>query len=378
MTSLTTKLETSTAPAASETMTEQVVSSLQRMIVAGELGEPFPPERQLGHLLGVSRITLRRALAELESNQIIRREHGRGTYAMGGPMMTSVEALLAEQQPFVAVPVHQKSRRFHPQLTPWTWRICCMIEPLIAERGQVLRLVNDEPFLSAAARGKFEKTPLQAAIFSAHQWTDKQYQVACGLRFPWVGLGRTSLNWFWNILSADWSDALDDALDDLSPTKDSRVFLPVTPQSNPIDEQLWLQTAMKGLTKRGIPQDRIVVHADGPYETHGYLAMRRYLREHGRPSIVLGDFDLAIVGSYRALQTHDKQKLAGIQFLGAGDLEISRYLQPQLSTLGLDYGRVAQSLLEMFDQQKQPCEHVPLRHVAAQYIRRESSTLNHQ
>ena len=377
MATLTTKLDPSTEAAASETMTEQVTSSLQRMIEAGELGEPLPPERQLGQLLGVSRITLRRALLKLENKKIIQRKQGKGTFAAGGPLMSSVKALLSEQQPFVAVAVHQKNRRFHPQLTPWTWRICCELEPLIAKRGQVLKLINDEDFLSAAARGKFEGTPCEAAIFPTHGWTDKQYQVACRLPIRWVGLGRTSLNWFWNILSADWSDALREAIDDLSPTKDSRVFLPITPQPISIDEQLWLQTAMECLAERGITQDRIVVKADRPYEAHGYLAMRWYLREHGRPSIVMGNFDLAIIGAYRALQTRDKQKLAGIQFLGAGDLEISQYLKPQLSTLGVDYGRVAQELLEMFDQQKRAREHVPKRHVAARYIRRESSALNH-
>lgn len=378
MTTLNTKLDLDAGAAASETMTGQVTSSLHRMIQAGELGEPMPPERQLGELLGVCRITLRRALAELESSKIIRREQGRGTFAAGGPVISTVDALVAEQQPFIAVPVHQKGSRFHPQLTPWTWRICCAMEPLIAKRGQVLRLVNDDAFLSAAARGKFEKAPIEAAVFPTHQWTDKQYQTACRIPFPWVGLGRTSLNWFWNILSPDWTGALREAIDDLSPTEDSRIFMPVTPQPIPIDEQLWLQTAMQCFSERGITQDRIVVKADGPYEAHGFLATRWYLREYSRPSIVLGNFDLTVVGAYRALQTHDEREHADIQFLGGGDLEIAQYLEPRLSTLGLDYGRIAQTLLDMFDQQKETLEHVPLRYVAARYIRRESSTLNHE
>lgn len=44
-------------------------------------GGKLPPEKTLSDMLGVSMITVRRALQELESNNIVERIHGRGTFA---------------------------------------------------------------------------------------------------------------------------------------------------------------------------------------------------------------------------------------------------------------------------------------------------------
>ena len=46
-------------------------------------GEQFPPERQLAQQLGISRMTLRRALDDLVAKVVVRRRHGAGVFALG-------------------------------------------------------------------------------------------------------------------------------------------------------------------------------------------------------------------------------------------------------------------------------------------------------
>ena len=46
-------------------------------------GEQFPPERQLAEALGISRMTLRRAIDELVAKGVVRRRHGSGVFALG-------------------------------------------------------------------------------------------------------------------------------------------------------------------------------------------------------------------------------------------------------------------------------------------------------
>jgi DNA-binding LacI/PurR family transcriptional regulator len=60
----------------------QIYQSLQQRIEAGEFepDEALPPERQLLQDYGVSRITITKALELLARENIIRREHGRGTF----------------------------------------------------------------------------------------------------------------------------------------------------------------------------------------------------------------------------------------------------------------------------------------------------------
>ena len=64
------------------TLYGQVAEELEALALAGPLGEEtvLPPEWVLAGQLGVSRGTLRRALADLEERGLLRREAGRGTF----------------------------------------------------------------------------------------------------------------------------------------------------------------------------------------------------------------------------------------------------------------------------------------------------------
>jgi GntR family transcriptional regulator len=60
----------------------QIAEGLLDRIESGELapGDRLPPERELSEMLGVNRLTLRRALRTLESQGLLTRKQGKGTY----------------------------------------------------------------------------------------------------------------------------------------------------------------------------------------------------------------------------------------------------------------------------------------------------------
>lgn len=58
---------------------DQLLDRLEEMVA----GEQFPPERQLAETLGISRMTLRRAIDELVAKGVVRRRHGTGVFALG-------------------------------------------------------------------------------------------------------------------------------------------------------------------------------------------------------------------------------------------------------------------------------------------------------
>ncbi len=64
------------------TLYGQVVEQIEALALSRPLGEEtvLPPEWELAEQLGVSRGTLRRAMAELEAGGLVRREPGRGTF----------------------------------------------------------------------------------------------------------------------------------------------------------------------------------------------------------------------------------------------------------------------------------------------------------
>jgi GntR family transcriptional regulator len=85
---------------ATSPLTESISSELEGRIVSGAYrpGQQLPSEIELCAQLGVSRPTLRDAIARLEARGLVRREHGRGTYisdGVPGAVPTLLEANLS-------------------------------------------------------------------------------------------------------------------------------------------------------------------------------------------------------------------------------------------------------------------------------------------
>lgn len=57
-----------------------------------EIGQPLPPERRLAEFLGVSRMTLRRAVDELVAGGLLARRHGAGTFVTEPKITQSLAA----------------------------------------------------------------------------------------------------------------------------------------------------------------------------------------------------------------------------------------------------------------------------------------------
>jgi GntR family transcriptional regulator len=67
----------------------QIADVLRERLLAGELeaGEQLPSEPELARSLGVSRSSLRAAIALLEAEGLLRRRHGSGTYVTERPLL---------------------------------------------------------------------------------------------------------------------------------------------------------------------------------------------------------------------------------------------------------------------------------------------------
>lgn len=67
-----------------EPLWERAKAALRARILGGEVrpGSRLPPERELCQLLGISRVTLRKALTALVEEGVLRPAHGRGWYVL--------------------------------------------------------------------------------------------------------------------------------------------------------------------------------------------------------------------------------------------------------------------------------------------------------
>ena len=78
-----------------EPLWHQAETALRHLIEAGEwtAGSQIPNEDRLCEMLGISRITVRHALRNLEQAGLLRREHGRGTFVRSATVVAGVRGL---------------------------------------------------------------------------------------------------------------------------------------------------------------------------------------------------------------------------------------------------------------------------------------------
>jgi GntR family transcriptional regulator len=78
-----------------EPLWHQAETALRELIGHGDwsAGAQIPNEDRLCEMLGISRITLRHALRNLEEAGLLRREHGRGTFVRSATMVAGVRGL---------------------------------------------------------------------------------------------------------------------------------------------------------------------------------------------------------------------------------------------------------------------------------------------
>src|SRR3954469_25412723 len=83
------------APVARSSVVDAVSDRLRHEILAGRIapGSRLPSERELSLALGVSRLTLRAALARLEAMGLVSTRHGSGTEVVSWRERAGLEAL---------------------------------------------------------------------------------------------------------------------------------------------------------------------------------------------------------------------------------------------------------------------------------------------
>lgn len=99
-------------------VTASVVRSLRRRLSQGEwaAGHRLPSEPTLAEELGVSRVSVRAALAQLENDGIVNRRHGSGTYVNSvRPLVSSLHVNMSNGQMI-------RSSGHVPGITEMSWR----------------------------------------------------------------------------------------------------------------------------------------------------------------------------------------------------------------------------------------------------------------
>lgn len=103
-----------------EPLWHQAETALRGLIESGEwsAGSQIPNEDRLGDMLGISRITLRHALRNLEEAGMLRREHGRGTFVRSATMVAGVRGLTSFTDEMRTLALEPGTRLLGVQMLP--------------------------------------------------------------------------------------------------------------------------------------------------------------------------------------------------------------------------------------------------------------------
>jgi len=133
-----------------EPLWHQTEIALRSLIETGEwaTGTQIPNEDRLGAMLGISRITLRHALRNLEEAGLLRREHGRGTFVRSATVVAGARGLTSFTDEMQTLGLAVGTRVLEADLVPASAEMADALdiaagEPLLRLRR--LRLGNAAP-----------------------------------------------------------------------------------------------------------------------------------------------------------------------------------------------------------------------------------------
>lgn len=160
-----------------EPLWHQAEQAVRALIEKGEwaTGIQIPNEDKLGTMLGISRITLRHALRNLEEAGLLRREHGRGTFVRSATVVAGARGLTSFTQEMVTLGLVVGTKLLAAELVPAPLEIADALdielgEPLVKLRR--LRLGNNAPIgiqtahlPAARVPGLFEEAAKMGSLY---------------------------------------------------------------------------------------------------------------------------------------------------------------------------------------------------------------------
>jgi GntR family transcriptional regulator len=170
-----------------EPLWHQAEMTLRGLIEGGEwsAGAQLPNEDRLGEMLGISRITLRHALRNLEEAGLLRREHGRGTFVRSATVVAGVHGLTSFTEEMRTLALSATSRLVEANRVEATLEMAEALEIAVGEavvRLKRLRLGNGLPIGIQTSHLPEARVPGLLAdagnVQSLYSWLDEH----CGIK----------------------------------------------------------------------------------------------------------------------------------------------------------------------------------------------------
>ncbi|MBE7558379.1 GntR family transcriptional regulator [bacterium] len=331
---------------------QQVISMLKEKILAGEypVGSKLPPERELQEALGLSRMTINRAILELADQGLVKREVGKGTFVIRNSVPANHVRSLG-----VITPSHRSLLE-----QPFYWEVMEGIDgqvrvgdfrAVIAGKEEVLL---QQPDLAAY----FHEMGLAGVILMGQmrpellaRLRDCPLPIVC-LNFSGTEFGLDSV-----VIDGERGGYL--AARHLLKLGHRRIGVILGPKENANSQNI----------QRGffscLAKNRVAIEPDhilrGDYMMQdGFRCMMALLDERPRPTAVFCASDMMAMGALNAARALSVEVPGQLSLVGFDDCRLVAHAYPPLTTVRVDMQRLGATAVEMvarrLDGDVGPCQ----------------------
>lgn len=320
----------------------EVKERLWRDIQRGRFGDRLPPEPELAAVYAVSRMTLRRSIAELTDEGFLEPRPGRGTYVLqepparsGGPytigLVTAWQVSEASSDPYFG-------------------GLFIALATALGSRGCLITFANDREQLAPTAPvvgERVSRRPVDGIVAMAYD-RDHVWDLL-SLRVPLVLADCPPLPERSCVLP-DNRDGIFQAVRHLVDLGHRRIAH-LHGHLNSIDGQERLTAFREALAQHGLDSGADLI-ADGHFDVdEGAAALHRLFdSSDAPPTAVVCANDRSALGALRALRERGLQAPADCSVIGFDDIDAATHCTPPLTTVRIDprdlAARVADTLLE--------------------------------
>lgn len=325
----------------------RVLAALRADAVGGAFGHQLPAEPELAGRYGVSRTTLRRAIAVLIDEGVLEARQGAGTFVRSAPGRTRTVGLLVSPG-MLAI----GDDAYFQQLLDHLLRV-------FARHGWTLRLAASTEDMSlrlAAGRG----ANVAACVAAFFGRGDQGVGLLASLPVPLVLVDSEPLADAPAIL-ADNAEGMRQAVGRLVGLGHRRIVHLCGPDWSPSGRER--ETGWRaGMAAGGlVPGDGDVVpgHFD---PTCAYHAMTAWWHRHEPPTAVVCANDLMALGALHWLVDHGLRPGRDVSVIGCDNLLAASLARPDLATLALDFPAHAEAVYQaVLDLDRPGIRRTPLR-----------------
>ena len=320
----------------------QMRDSLRTAILDGRLrpGERLPGEIEFAHLIGLSPVTVGKALAELSREGLVLRNRKRGTFVAG------VAHRRRARCGMVAIVLTEVAHAAHP----FAGGIVQAAEQVLRGRGFSVCLVArnylsehkyDTPFA-------IPRDPNIVGTIILPEEADAQESRALLARMPVVFLHSVARVEGAGSVRIDVRSAMDQVTRHLSDLGHNRVGLILGPRDHMHPSVAEVRdTALKFLADQQMTvRDEWILHGRWAVDSGRAMCSRLLEQDQGPTAVICGD-DFLAVGAVQAAQAAGVSVPDGLSVVGMNDMPVATMVSPRLTSVATPAGDIGTTLSQM-------------------------------